>query len=436
MTKFGLPPPGIIPPQNWLPSALHCKSHLHLFGYVDLYMRHLYDDPYALDDSKERWSDGLPKEHLCVPAVLSRIAMLALIRNKVLQYEDINGATSIPTDGENSEFKFTIHEGGLSLLRCMWNDECAQINNVCQIIRSQSEMAGNFEIWHARHDYWLLAGILVHGYAKWSDILADPRFVILKLGVFGVLNTMRGLMLSESTTASQSFPTEDIEAHNFLTDRLKLIEQALIIEQSLNDVAEAVVTSCTDTTSFDSDRIKDDLAVLLSNELILSDSNKLIVLPNDSKAKEATRVAVHNLQDLLEDMYADLPGMPASLGMIEGCNDNCGANKAKITANLPHESRNGMVAATLPHLSNNIQTDNFNNGDHSATTDNELISRELTRSCNKKSVVDCSKLLSEILNRSAISCQGVRLQSTSQSDEPIIIELSDEEDSVELGDCS
>lgn len=44
------------------------------------------------------WSDGLPKEHLCVPAVLSRIAVMALIRNKVLQYEDVNGPTSISTD--------------------------------------------------------------------------------------------------------------------------------------------------------------------------------------------------------------------------------------------------------------------------------------------------------------------------------------------------
>nr|CAH8846342.1 unnamed protein product [Trichobilharzia regenti] len=77
------------------------------------------DDRCALDYSKETWSDGLPKEHLCVPAVLSRIAMLALIRNKVLEYIDINDARSIAIDDEYSEFKFNINEVGLSLLRCV-----------------------------------------------------------------------------------------------------------------------------------------------------------------------------------------------------------------------------------------------------------------------------------------------------------------------------
>nr|CAH8869560.1 unnamed protein product [Trichobilharzia regenti] len=429
--KFGLPPPGIIPPRNWLPSALHHKSHLHLFGYVDLYMKHLCDDRYALDDSKDTWSDGLPKEHLCVPAVLSRVAMLVLIRNKVLEYEDINGARSIATDDEYSEFKFNIDEGGLSLLRSMWNDECAQINNIRETICSQSQMAGDSEmilksqrIWHSRHDYWLLAGILVHGYANWDDILADPRFVIVKFGVSGVLDAMNRLMNSELTTVPVRIPSDYTEFHAFLTDRLKLIEQALVIEQSLYEVAEVAVTRSTDQTSLDSGRIKD-AAVNLSNKLILSDTNKCIVLPKDSKAKEATRAAVRNLQDLLEDMYADLPGMPASLIIIDGCNSD---SKAKNAPNLSNESRNGMIADTSSHLSNNIQTDAYNNGDHSVTSDNELISGELTRSCNERGVVDCPKLLSETFHH---SCEADKLQSTSLSDEPIVIVLSDDEDSVQ-----
>ena len=30
-----------------------------------------------------------------------------------------------------------------------------------------------------RHDYWLLAGIVVHGYGRWQDIQNDPRFAII-----------------------------------------------------------------------------------------------------------------------------------------------------------------------------------------------------------------------------------------------------------------
>lgn len=30
-----------------------------------------------------------------------------------------------------------------------------------------------------RHDYWLLAGIVSHGYGRWTDIQNDPRFMII-----------------------------------------------------------------------------------------------------------------------------------------------------------------------------------------------------------------------------------------------------------------
>lgn len=30
-----------------------------------------------------------------------------------------------------------------------------------------------------RHDYWLLAGIVTHGYGRWQDIQNDMRFAII-----------------------------------------------------------------------------------------------------------------------------------------------------------------------------------------------------------------------------------------------------------------
>ena len=32
------------------------------------------------------------------------------------------------------------------------------------------------QVWHRHHDFWLLAGIITHGYRHWQDILNDPRF--------------------------------------------------------------------------------------------------------------------------------------------------------------------------------------------------------------------------------------------------------------------
>ena len=30
-----------------------------------------------------------------------------------------------------------------------------------------------------RHDYWLLSGIVCHGYGRWQDIQNDQRFTII-----------------------------------------------------------------------------------------------------------------------------------------------------------------------------------------------------------------------------------------------------------------
>ncbi|CAH8584404.1 unnamed protein product [Schistosoma turkestanicum] len=362
--RFGLPPPGIVPPQSWLPPALYHKSQFQLFGYVCLYMKHLYDDPNGLDESVDSWSDGLPKEHLCVPAVLSRIAMMALIRNKVLQFEDANGPTSISTDVQNSTFKFTIYEGGLTLLRSIWNEECKKISNICQTIQSHSEIARNSEvimktqrIWHSRHDYWLLAGILVHGYSRWTDILADPRFCILNFGLSGVLNSMHKLMNSDLSSngtppTSRRIPSESTEVQAFLLDRLKLLEQALIVEQTLYEVAEAALSSTTHGNQLDPVRTRN-LAICLSDKLIRTRARKRIALPKDPKAREATRAVVQNLQELLEDMYADLPGMPASVTFTE--DDDSNPNKKLTIISSGNKDYVGIIDSNRSrHLSESI----------------------------------------------------------------------------------
>lgn len=69
----------------------------------------------------------------------------------------------------NFRFMFNIADGGFTELHTLWqNEERAAI--------SSSKI---YDIWHRRHDYWLLAGIVTHGYARWQDIQNDPRYVIL-----------------------------------------------------------------------------------------------------------------------------------------------------------------------------------------------------------------------------------------------------------------
>ncbi|XP_024117583.1 chromodomain-helicase-DNA-binding protein 3, partial [Oryzias melastigma] len=70
---------------------------------------------------------------------------------------------------ERPRFMFNIADGGFTELHTLWqNEERAAI--------SSGKMN---EIWHRRHDYWLLAGIVIHGYARWQDIQNDPQFAIV-----------------------------------------------------------------------------------------------------------------------------------------------------------------------------------------------------------------------------------------------------------------
>ncbi|PNJ12822.1 CHD3 isoform 7, partial [Pongo abelii] len=106
---------------------------------------------------------------------------------------------------------FNIADGGFTELHTLWqNEERAAISS------------GKLnEIWHRRHDYWLLAGIVLHGYARWQDIQNDAQFAII----------------------NEPFKTEAnkgnfLEMKNkFLARRFKLLEQALVIEEQLRRAA-------------------------------------------------------------------------------------------------------------------------------------------------------------------------------------------------------
>ena len=66
--------------------------------------------------------------------------------------------------------------------------------------------------WHRRHDYWLLAGVMTHGFSRWQEIQQDPRFAVISEPFSNVGE--RGNFL-------------DIK-NKFLARRFKLLEQALV----------------------------------------------------------------------------------------------------------------------------------------------------------------------------------------------------------------
>uniref|UniRef100_A0A8C1TK05 Chromodomain helicase DNA binding protein 3 n=1 Tax=Cyprinus carpio TaxID=7962 RepID=A0A8C1TK05_CYPCA len=271
--RWGMPAQDAFSSQ-WLVRDLRGKSEKEFKAYVSLFMRHLCE-PVA--DGSEMFADGVPREGLCRQPVLTRIGVMSLVKKKVQEFEHINGKWSMPelkpeitvdskkssrasspaikTDtptpemscnntpctskpeevkgekdavkevrGQREEvpkgngkpterprFMFNIADGGFTELHTLWqNEERAAISS------------GKInEIWHRRHDFWLLAGIVCHGYARWQDIQNDPQFAIVNEPFKTQVNKGNFLEMK----------------NKFLARRFKLLEQALVIEEQLRRAA-------------------------------------------------------------------------------------------------------------------------------------------------------------------------------------------------------
>ncbi|KAI6200928.1 hypothetical protein M3Y96_00786800 [Aphelenchoides besseyi] len=257
--RWGMPPQDAYQCQ-WLVRDLKGKSERTFKAYSALFLRHLCEPG---GENQENFSDGVPRDGINRQHVLTRVGVMSLIRKKVQEFENTNGEWSIPelqnqlpemeakeetpneTASENKKeptddavekaepievdeqrssvsvksaevkrtprpFKFNIADSGFSELHTLWINE------------EKAAVPGNeFEIWHRRHDYWLLAGIATHGYSRYQDVQQDVRFAIIN-----------------EPFKSEQGKGNFIEIKNkFLQRRFKLLEQALVYEEQLRRAA-------------------------------------------------------------------------------------------------------------------------------------------------------------------------------------------------------
>uniref|UniRef100_A0AAQ6AEU3 DNA helicase n=1 Tax=Amphiprion ocellaris TaxID=80972 RepID=A0AAQ6AEU3_AMPOC len=193
------------------------------------------------------------------------------------------------TKNTDQRLKFTSltdSPPSLSELHSLWQNE----------ERAATVTKKTNEIWHRRHDYWLLAGIIQHGYARWQDIQNDVKFAILNEPFKGEMN--RGNFLEIK--------------NKFLARRFKLLEQALVIEEQLRRAAYL-------NMSEDPSHPSMALNTRFSEVECLAESHQHLSKESMSGNKPANAVlhkVLKQLEELLSDMKADVTRLPATIARI------------------------------------------------------------------------------------------------------------------------
>lgn len=201
------------------------------------------------------------------------------------------------------KFMFNIADGGFTELHTLWiNEEKVAVPNRI------------YNIWHRRHDYWLLAGTVAHGYARWQDILTDQRFAIVNEPF--KMDVGKGNFL---------------EIRNkFLARRFKLLEQALVIEEQLRRAAYL------NSSSLSSQHPADFDPEASETEIPLKTSTNNPVLHK----------VLNQLEELLSDMKSDVSRLPATLANIPPVAQRLQAAEKSILSRIATNPKNSNSTGT------------------------------------------------------------------------------------------
>ncbi|XP_077364107.1 chromodomain-helicase-DNA-binding protein 4a isoform X2 [Festucalex cinctus] len=185
-----------------------------------------------------------------------------------------------------TRFMFNIADGGFTELHSLWQNE----ERAATVTRKTNE------IWHRRHDYWLLAGIIQHGYARWQDIQNDVKFAILNEPFKGEMN--RGNFLEIK--------------NKFLARRFKLLEQALVIEEQLRRAAYLNMSEDPSHPSMALNTRFSEVECLAESHQHLSKES----MAGNKPANAVLHKVLKQLEELLSDMKADVTRLPATIARI------------------------------------------------------------------------------------------------------------------------
>jgi len=230
-------------------------------------------------------------------------------------------------DKSKRKFMFNIADGGFTELHTLWiNEEKAAVPG------------REYEIWHRRHDYWLLAGIVTHGYGRWQDIQNDIRFAIINEPF--KMDVGKGNFLEIK--------------NKFLARRFKLLEQALVIEEQLRRAAYLNLTQDPNHPAMSLNARFAEVECLAESHQHLSKES----LAGNKPANAVLHKVLNQLEELLSDMKSDVSRLPATLARIPPVAQRLQMSERSIlsrlaatstSANTPTTtSQSGMMTSQFP----------------------------------------------------------------------------------------
>ncbi|XP_047188870.1 chromodomain-helicase-DNA-binding protein 5 isoform X2 [Scophthalmus maximus] len=234
------------------------------------------DSPPAKTEDRENKSDDVKSED----------ALESRLNGDKDGVDETDESRKEDRNGFKARFMFNIADGGFTELHTLWQTE----------ERAAMSSGKMHDIWHRRHDYWLLAGIVTHGYARWQDIQNDPRYAIL----------------------NEPFKTEMhkgnyLEMKNkFLARRFKLLEQALVIEEQLRRAAYLNMTQDASHPAMALNTRFAEVECLAESHQHLSKES----LAGNKPANAVLHKVLNQLEELLSDMKADVTRLPNMLSRI------------------------------------------------------------------------------------------------------------------------
>merc|ERR1712008_304856 len=234
---------------------------------------------------------------------------------------DVKDETKKEGDKEKEEerkphkFMFNIADGGFTELHTLWQNE------------EKAAVPGReYEIWHRRHDYWLLAGIVTHGYGRWQDIQNDHRFCIINEPF--KMDVGKGNFLEIK--------------NKFLARRFKLLEQALVIEEQLRRAAYLNLTQDANHPAMALNTRFTEVECLAESHQHLSKES----LAGNKPANAVLHKVLNQLEELLSDMKSDVSRLPASLARIPPVAQRLQMSERSILSRLASSASGGAAGST------------------------------------------------------------------------------------------